>query len=227
MKMREIYNKQINWNKTKSDIFMNEPRIKKMLSLVETNQKVLDIGCYTGDISLAIKEKGNAVIGLDCNTEFVKMSKNKGIDARFANFEEKFPIKSNSIDLVFAGEIIEHIYNTEIFLKECNRVLKKNGSLIISTPNINYWVYRLKMLFGKTLPYGIEAGNESEFPGHIRYYTFESLIKTTNKFGFKQEVITSSSILERNNLKVTFLSNIIPTIGYHIIIKTIKKKELK
>lgn len=219
MKAKKIYKKKIDWNSKKAKEFLDEPRIRKMLSLVGTNKKVLDVGCFTGDIALEIKKKGNEVIGIDCNTEFVKMTQKKGIDAKFANFEEKFPFKNESFDLIVAGEIIEHIYHTENFLKECHRVLKKDGEIIITTPNINYWVYRIKMLFGKTLPFAIESGEDTEAnPGHIRYYTVESLKKTTEKFGFKNKIVTSSNIINRK-IKLEKIAEIWPSIGYHIILK--------
>lgn len=224
MKTKLKFTKKIDWDSNKAKSFLDEPRIRKTLALVGTGKKVLDIGCYTGDISLAIKEKGNTVVGLDCNTEFVKMTQKKGIKAKFANFEGKFPIKSNSFDLIVAGEIIEHIYHTENFLKECNRVLKKNGEIIITTPNINYWAYRIKMLFGKTLPFAIESGEESEAnPGHVRYYTIDSLKETLQKFGFEPTVIISSNILNRK-IKLEKLADFWPSIGYHIIMKAKKVK---
>lgn len=224
MKAKKIYKKKIDWNSKKAKEFLDEPRIRKMLSLVGTNKKVLDVGCFTGDIALEIKKKGNEVVGIDCNIEFVKMTQKKGIDAKFANFEEKFPFKNESFDLIVAGEIIEHIYHTENFLKECHRILKKDGEIIITTPNINYWVYRIKMLFGKTLPFGIESGEDTEFPGHIRYYTFESMEKTLKNYNFEIEKKISSNIINRSIIKLEKVAELWPSIGYHIIVKAKKYK---
>lgn len=223
MVKKSKYTKAIDWNPEKANDFLNEPRIRKMIQLAGTGHKVLDVGCYSGDISLAIKNNGNEVVGLDSNVTFVKMAKERGIPAKFADFEEKFPVASNSFDVIVAGEIIEHIYHTEKFLQECHRVLKKGGELVITTPNINWFWYRFKMLFGKTLPYAIEAGEDTEAcPGHVRYYTVDSLTKTLQKFGFKVELVTSSNML---NGKVTFekVAEIWPSMGYHIIVKA--KKE--
>jgi len=220
---KKRYTKKIDWNKEKAESFLNEPRLRKTLSLVGTGKKVVDVGCYTGDIALAIKNKGNTVIGLDCNTEFVKMTQKKGIPAKFANFEEKLPLPSNSADLIVAGEIIEHIYHTENFLKECHRLLKNSGEIIITTPNINFWTYRIKMLFGKTLPFSIESGEDTELnPGHVRYYTKDSLIKTLRKFGFEPEIVTASNLLNRK-VKLEKIADVWPSLGYHLIVKAKKK----
>jgi len=209
------------WNDAKAKEFMSDLRIVKTLSMVGTNKTVLDIGCFTGDIALAIKQKGNKVFGLDCKSEFIKMTQAKGIPAKLTNLEKKFPIKNESIDLIVAGEIIEHIYYTERFLRECHRILKKDGEILITTPNVNWLSFRLQMLLGKTLPYSIESGVELDFPGHCRYYTVESILQTLKKFGFKVEIIRSSQIMNRF-VKLSWLADKWPSIGYQLIVKAKK-----
>jgi len=60
------------------------------------------------------------------------------------------PFENNYFDFVFAGEIIEHLFDSRFFLKEVHRVLKINGYLILSTPNLARIDDRLKFLLGKT-----------------------------------------------------------------------------
>jgi len=45
-------------------------------------------------------------------------------------------VGKNRFDLVFAGELIEHLYDTDYFFEEANKVLKAGGYLIITTPNL-------------------------------------------------------------------------------------------
>ena len=164
-----VYNKKIDWDKTKAYNLLHEPRVRKMLQFVGANNMVVDIGSYSGDIAKAIQDKGNNIIGLDCNKKFVEMTKVAGVNAMYADFEKSLPIKDKSVDLVFAGEVIEHIYHTEIFLKEAHRVLKDGGELIISTPNLAYWGHRIKLLFGVAPNIlGYESGEDLEAnPGHV------------------------------------------------------------
>ena len=220
-KWSDIMDKKYNWDETKAKEFMSDLRIVKTLSMVGTNKTVLDIGCYTGDIALAIKQKGNRVFALDCKPEFIKMTQEKGIPAKLTNLEKRFPIKPESIDLIVAGEIIEHIYYTERFLRECNRVLKKGGEIIITTPNINWLSFRIQMILGKTLPFGIESGVETDFPGHCRYYTVESLSQTLKNFGFEIEEVRASQIMNKA-IKLSWLADKWPSIGYQLIVKAKK-----
>jgi len=56
---------------------------------------------------------------------------------------------SREFDVVIAAEVIEHIVATEEFLAHCRAVLKPNGILILTTPNLLFWVNRFRMLFNK------------------------------------------------------------------------------
>ena len=82
-----------------------------------------------------------------------------------------------------ASEIIEHLLDTDFFLQECHRVLKKKGTLILTTPNIAYLGGRLRCLMGRRPPV-IECRVNKHSSGHIRafsYYDLKSLFKD-NKF---------------------------------------------
>jgi SAM-dependent methyltransferase len=85
------------------------------------------------------------------------------------------PIKEK-FDVILALELIEHLWNVDNFLKECNRLLKLNGKLIISTPNVNYWKNRLKRL----------RGDYSDTKPC--YFSPRSLKKKIEEYGFKVEV---------------------------------------
>lgn len=79
------------------------------------------------------------------------------------------PFTSNSLDIVVAGEIIEHLYDTGDFLEEIKRVLKPEGKLIITTPNLAPLANRARILFGFQPPTcNIELDGQV---GHIRAFT--------------------------------------------------------
>ena len=61
-----------------------------------------------------------------------------------------YPIElnSNRFDTIIAIELIEHLWNVDGFLDECYRLLKKDGSFIVSTPNVLYWKNRINVLLG-------------------------------------------------------------------------------
>ena len=213
-----MYDKKIDWNPEKASAFLKEPRIKKMLEMCPNNSSIAELGCYTGDIAAVLALGGNVVVGYDCNTHFVNLTKKKGIDAYFANFEEYIPAQSNIFGTIVAGELIEHIVHTEIFLDECHRILIDDGELIISTPNLAYVGHRIKGLLGKAPEImGYESGEDTAGPGHVRYFTLQTLTELLQKHNFQVTEIRGSDI--KGNEK---LGDLFPTLAYHLIIKAKK-----
>jgi SAM-dependent methyltransferase len=83
----------------------------------------------------------------------------------------RLPFADGSADVVLAGEIIEHIVDTETFLLEIRRVLAAGGALVLSTPNILWLKNRLRLLVGRypeALDYRLRYGDDF---GHVRAFT--------------------------------------------------------
>jgi O-antigen biosynthesis protein len=102
-------------------------------------KSVLDIASGSGYGSEFLKKNGKAkeVIGVDIDQETVAYSKkNYGKEVKFIQGDcRNIPLKDKSVDIVVSFETIEHIKEHEKFIDEIKRILKKNGTLIISTPN--------------------------------------------------------------------------------------------
>ena len=81
---------------------------------------------------------------MDINPENFKAV---GIKCHKGNLGEDLPFENGSYDLVIAVEGIEHLENQYHFVNECNRILKPEGILIITTPNIVSFASRVKFLF--------------------------------------------------------------------------------
>ena len=167
-------------------------------------KKILELGCGEGSLTYEIKVITDAqVYGLDISSSSIKLAKKKGIIARKADLNKGIPFKDNVFDLVFSNQVIEHIYNTDVFLKESFRVLKKGGYFIVITPNISFWLNRLIFPFGiypiffevslynKTLGAGFlkKFMFEKDAVGHIRVFNLSSLIDMLKLYKFKIEKI--------------------------------------
>jgi len=105
------------------------------------NKHVLDAACGTGYGSEFLLTNGaKSVIGLDRSKSAISFAKNnyKNPNLKFkVGNVEKTPFKSKTFDVICALEILEHLSNPMDFLLECQRILKPDGCLIISTPNKN------------------------------------------------------------------------------------------
>jgi SAM-dependent methyltransferase len=99
---------------------------------------VLDVGSRNAWLYKTLKTykvKANYTC-LDISEHYVRMMKEKNIDAILGNICETTMFKDNTFDIVVLGEILEHLPNLESALLECNRILKTNGKIIGSVSNV-------------------------------------------------------------------------------------------
>ena len=121
----------------KKSILKNFKKKTKDKSL--NNIKILDIGCGGGLLCEPLSKLGADVIGIDASEKNIKIAKTH---ARKNNLRinyycaspENFLFKQK-FDVVLNMEIIEHVENVNIFLKESSKFLKKNGVMFIATLN--------------------------------------------------------------------------------------------
>lgn len=106
------------------------------------NKKVLDIASGEGYGTNILAEYASSVIGVDISEDAVLHAKNKYIKENLSFHKGsalEIPFDSETFDVVVSFETLEHVSNQEKMLKEIKRVLKKDGILIISTPDkVNY-----------------------------------------------------------------------------------------
>jgi SAM-dependent methyltransferase len=97
---------------------------------------VVDIACGEGYGSAALTAAGaRRVIGIDIDQVAVTHARSRyGIDARLGP-AEAIPLPNESVDMVVSFETIEHLPDPSLLVRECHRVLRQQGKLIISTPN--------------------------------------------------------------------------------------------
>ena len=114
-------------------------------------ERILDIGCGDGKFSISLKNACRAedVYGIEISQKGVESAQNNGVKIfQFDIDKDNFPFEDNYFDAIFAGEVIEHVYDTDHLLDEVYRVLKPNGLVVLTTPNLACWQNRFSLLFG-------------------------------------------------------------------------------
>jgi SAM-dependent methyltransferase len=97
-------------------------------------KKILDIGSGKGNHLVGFKRNGLEVYGIDKRKECLEALVD--FDIRDCNLEkEPLPFEDNTFDFVFSKSVLEHVVNTDNFLKEALRVLKPGGVAVILTPD--------------------------------------------------------------------------------------------
>lgn len=160
------------YNQSKTFTYeMAESRLKKCARLIGNLKpgNLLDIGCSTGDWALHWKSHGWIPYGVDIDRKHLEIARQRGVDAKFCDLNsERIPFSDAAFDLVFAGEVIEHLVDTDGFLSEVARVTRPNGHVLITTPNLASFENRLRLVLGmypNWLNYNLQGS------GHVRGYT--------------------------------------------------------
>jgi len=112
---------------------------------------ILDVGCGTGIAAEKLKIFGT-VYGLDISPKSIDQArKYNRCDKCYVGIAEELPFDNDLFDVVICTEVIEHLLDPAKALSEFNRVLKYDGSLIISTPNPYYWALILGKIRSKLI----------------------------------------------------------------------------
>jgi len=161
---------------------------------------------------------------MDIRKKEVVLARKLGIKAVVGNAEKRVPVRECSFDAALAGDIIEHIFDTDFFIGEASRILKPGGLLVVTTPNLASLSNRVRLMFGK-IPVGSEIRLGKDMAGHIRNYTFPALERQLREHGFAVVKKVSSNVMfpVRYNVPVLTplavkLGDYVSNIGSHIII---------
>lgn len=165
-------------------------KVDKIINKITSNKKgvikILDLGpAYQTEILRITLPKNTTVdtVGF-ADSRFIKRQKDKHFeyDINHAQYKQKW-LKVKNYDLVIMAEVIEHLYTSpSLILKLINSWIRKNGYLIIQTPNAVSLNRRTKMIIGRH-PYDMIRENNLN-PGHFREYTFDELILAAKSAGF-------------------------------------------
>ena len=186
-------------------------KLQYILKEIGSNRLVLDVGCGDGLLSHKIKEKGNEVIGVDISSYAKELAEKRNVQVLLHDLEIiPWPFTAKQFDVIIGSEILEHIFNLNDFLKECYRILKNNGLLLLTVPNIVYWKARLKFLFGKFY--------DQSHKGHYHYFTIDTITNLLAINGF--QVVKSIGI---GGFPITVaIYNLFPSLAGNLLVKSIK-----
>lgn len=158
-------------NKNEDEEFNGYERNLILPGLFKAGEKVLDLGCGDGAVGAYLQKNiGVNIVCADISKTALSKAKNKGLKTVLLNAEIKLPFKNSEFDKVFWGDNVEHLFSPEDTLKEIKRVLKNDGKLILSCPNLGYWRYRIYFLLKGCIPDTEWTGKKPWSWSHIRFF---------------------------------------------------------
>ena len=152
-------------------------RSKKLLSSLSkyrSSGTLLDIGCGLGYLMEQAKICGWKTMGLEISDFAVDICRKKGLIVKKGTIGNvKFP--KNHFDVVVAQDVLEHLFDPGGFLNEVNRIMKKNGYLVLEMPN------------NASLRRYAKGRDWLEYipPLHLNFFDNKTLKKILEKHGFK------------------------------------------
>jgi methionine biosynthesis protein MetW len=183
MKAAEYYNNL--WSEKIESKANNMPnRIKEALNEIHGGGNVLDIGCGDGALCQSIVDRFDNVYGIDNSKVALRSARDSRISTTQVDLDKgSLPFLSQSFDMVTCLDVIEHLFDPVVLVKEIHRVLKPDGFFVLTTPNIRFIDFVKRLLidgrFPKTsLDKGVYHG------GHLNYFTFKDLRLLLSQNGF-------------------------------------------
>lgn len=173
-----------------------------ILKNINPNSLVLECGCAHGRMTKYLKENLNCTVYIaEYNGDAGKHASqwaNKSFYGSNGNIEDEdffTNIKSlgaNNLDYIIFADVLEHLHYPEKVLEKSKSLLKNNGSIWLSIPNIGHNSVLIDLLNNKFTYRSLGLLDDT----HIRFFTYYSLKNMVNKCGLSiaQEINLQNSV---------------------------------
>jgi 2-polyprenyl-6-hydroxyphenyl methylase/3-demethylubiquinone-9 3-methyltransferase len=154
-----------------------------LLSRIAPGERVLDLGCGTGELTEALRAAEAEALGVDVSEQALRRAaeRHPQIELRLAPADGPLPLGDAQFDVVWAGEVIEHVRDSAAWMSEVRRVLRPGGRLLLTTP----YHGRLSLALLALSPGGPRAHFDPR-GDHLRFYTPGSLRVLLADLGFEE-----------------------------------------
>jgi 2-polyprenyl-3-methyl-5-hydroxy-6-metoxy-1,4-benzoquinol methylase len=168
-----------------------------------SGKRIVDLGLSRGLLLERFRRyEGAELGGIEIDPAEIEHARARGLEPlqHFVNafdgnvMTAQLPYEDASADVVLAGEILEHLVDTEGFLREIRRTLVPGGGLVLSTPNIFWPKHRVRLLAGRypdALEYRSRYG--ADF-GHVRIFGSDQLRELLDETGFVDVAVIGNRI---------------------------------
>ena len=167
----------------------NENSLSNIINMIKPKSKVLEFGPANGRMTKYLSENMN------CKIDIVEIDENAGLEAsKYSNksfvgqvlgdieqYEWLEELRNELYDYIVFADVLEHLRSPNKVLKVCNRILKDNGSIIISMPNIAHNSVIIDLI-NDEFKYN-EVGLLDNT--HISFFSYKSLLRMIEESGYK------------------------------------------
>ncbi len=176
--------------------------------------KFLEIGCAGGALLNAVRKSGFDVTGIEFSKPAAVFAREKfNLHVEIGDVTT-VDLPAGTFDIVFMGDVLEHLPNPNESLKKINHMMKKGGLLIIRCPiqtntlfsRLGFFVYKL---FGKKASVNLP-------PYHLFEYRRKSIVNLLRRNSFRIDFLKESILPPSEiSLRGTILHNIFKKIMHY------------
>jgi len=166
----------------------NEYLVAPVLDLasgIKAGDRVLDIGCGNGHIAGLFAERGCAVVGIDPSETGIEAARQAHPNARFevdlATPDLRDRLGEAPFDLVVSAEVVEHVYDADIWARACFNALRPGGLLVLTTPYHGY----LKNLLISVCDKWDKHHTSLDAGSHIKFWSRRTIATLLTRNGFE------------------------------------------
>jgi SAM-dependent methyltransferase len=187
---------------------------------------VADLGAGGGQNSLLLARRGLLPVACDVVPDAQRTARQHGLLAVGLDAGGHLPFREGVLDGVLAGEIIEHVYDPALLLRECRRVLRPGGVVVLTTPNLATAQDRLRFLVGRA-PRQVDPFHEYLYL-HIRPFTYSLLAHGLRIAGLVPARPVSNYVVWRTRfgeIRSGWAARRWPTLGGSLIVAAVRPAE--
>ena len=182
------------------------------------NLKILDIGCGGGLLCEPLTQLGASVTGVDASENNIMVaklhSKEMNLNINYIKGSPENLKLSDEFDVLLNMEVVEHVSNVELFIKNCSKLIKKEGIMFVATLNKNLKSYVLGIIGAeyvlRWLPIGTHDWEKFLTPKSLEDIACNNNFSPYETIGMKYNLVSQKWNLSKDtsvNYISTFLKN--------------------
>ena len=173
-------------------------RIEKFTGRQRGQLRLLDVGCSSGAFVDSAARAGIATEGVEPAEDAAKAAQAAGLQVH-QGFLADLELPAESYDVITLFEENEHLKEPAPLLRECHRLLKPGGIMVMRTANTDSWTVRV--MKGRWHYFNIDKHG-----GHISFFTPSSIARLAQQVGFRVKKIYTHSVSFREKEQGSYLA---------------------
>lgn len=179
----------------KDSAYFQAERHEMLQYVPQESHTILDVGCGCGDFSQLLKKtRPVEVWGVELDKQAAAVAASKLDRVICAAFDSCLNLPIQSFDCIIFNDVLEHLVDPFTALVYAKEILRDNGVIVASMPNVRYFVTIWDLLIHKNWQYADWGILDKT---HLRFFTCRSIISTFSDLGYKVECIEGINPLEK------------------------------